>query len=93
MPHARLSTFGSFWRGMAGWNSRHGSWWAIHWQVDGWASLGLHVDLKRRITAEGERYGPYVDLHLGPVIASVGVNPIRSTSYHACMMGRAGESE
>jgi hypothetical protein len=28
------------------------------------------------MTNGGVRYGPYVDLHVGPVIASVGRNPI-----------------
>jgi hypothetical protein len=40
-------------------------------------SLGVHVDSRRRRTGtEGLRYGPYVDLHLGRVVVSVGVNPI-----------------
>lgn len=62
-----------------GWYTWHGSWWAVHWCWDWWFSLGIHVDLKKRVTAkEGMRYGPYADLHLGPAVFSVGVNPVWS---------------
>lgn len=64
---------------MAGWHTRHGSWWAAHWCWDGYLSLGVHVDWTRRRTArEGIPYGPYADVHLGPAVIGVGVHPIYS---------------
>lgn len=60
---------------MRQWHLRHGSWWMVQWCLDGWLSLGIHVDFKRRVTGDGARYGPYVDVHLGVVVVSVGVNP------------------
>lgn len=63
----------------AAWNIRYGEWWMIQWQIHGWASLGAHVDLKRRRVAHGEHqgkvYGPYVDLHLLFLILSLGFRP------------------
>jgi hypothetical protein len=67
---------------MAGWHSRHGSWWAAHWcWSQGFTILpGVHVDWHRRVTArEGIRFGPYVDVHFAFGVVSVGVNPIWST--------------
>jgi hypothetical protein len=56
---------------------RHGSWWALLPVQGGCLSLGLHVDTRRRRTGKTRtRYGPYVDLHLGRVILSLGVNPV-----------------
>lgn len=75
---------------MAGWHSRHGSWWAVHYCLDGFVSLGVHVDPKRRRTALGNvRYGPYVDFHVGPAVLSIGVNPIYTTDDYASW--RSGE--
>ncbi len=45
---------------------------------DGWISLGIHIDWRSRRTASGQRYGPYVDMHLLCVIVSIGVNPVYS---------------
>lgn len=77
---------------MRGWNLRHGSWWMVQWQVDGWVSLGIHVDLRRRYTAvERVPYGPYVDVHLGVMIVSVGVNPVYSGELSSSVsVGRGG---
>lgn len=59
------------------WYLAHGSWWMVQACFDGWFSLGIHIDGKRRINAgNGRRFGPYVDLHLGCVILSLGVNPV-----------------
>lgn len=75
---------------MAGWHTAHGRWWAAHWCWDGFFSLGVHVDVKRRYAAtDGARYGPYVDFHVGPAVLSLGVNPIRTTDDYASW--RAGE--
>jgi len=60
------------------WNMRYGGWWAVQWNFDWWFSLGMHFDFKKRKTAEGIEYGPYVDLHLGLFIISFGRNPIYS---------------
>lgn len=51
----------------------------LQWQLSWWASLGVHVDLKRRHAANGQfkgrSYGPYLDVHAGFVIVSVGWRP------------------
>ena len=60
------------------WHQRCASWWMVQASFDGWVSLGIHIDLRRRRAANGRRYGPYVDLHLGCVIVSLGVNPAYS---------------
>lgn len=71
---------------------RHGKWWCLQWcwqelwgrrlAFAGWISLGVHVDFKKRV-AKGVVYGPYMDLHLGVIVLSVGVNPSYSGAYHA----------
>lgn len=57
-----------------------------------WWSFGLHVDFARRTNATtGKRYGPYVDLHLGIAIISVGVNPAHSGELEKVIsIGRGG---
>ena len=50
----------------------------LQWSCNWWFSLGLHVDLKRRRDHQGRSYGPYLDLHLGGVILSLGWNPAYS---------------
>ena len=50
---------------------------------DGWVSLGIHIDLRRRATASCRRYGPYIDLHLGCLIVSLGRNPAYSGEIDA----------
>ena len=60
---------------MAGWHLKHGSWWMVQWSVDGWVSLGVHLDCRHRYRADGQCYGPYVDVHLGCVIISLGHHP------------------
>lgn len=57
------------------WHIHHGKWWMIQWQLDWWLSLGVHIDLKRRTHAQlGVPFGPYIDLHVGPFLLSVGRN-------------------
>lgn len=60
---------------MSSWHLYHGSWWMIQWSCDWWCSLGLHIDLRHRRRADGLAYGPYIDLHLGFVIISLGYHP------------------
>lgn len=62
------------------WHLKHGPWWAVQWCRDGWYSLGIHLETKTRTTWRGPDhepvpYGPYVDLHVGWLILSVGRNP------------------
>jgi len=52
----------------------------IQWSLDGTFSLGIHVDPLTRQAAEGS-YGPYIDLHLGPVVISLGNRPDRAGDY------------
>lgn len=63
---------------MAGWNLRHGRWWMVQWSLDGWLSLGVHVDFRHRRDAAGRRYGPYLDIHLLCFILSLGFHPTYS---------------
>ena len=58
------------------WHLHHGSWWMIQWSFDGWFSLGIHIEPRKL-----PRYGPYVDLHLGCCIVSVGRNPAYSGEF------------
>jgi hypothetical protein len=62
---------------MSAWNLRHGRWWMVQWAFDGWLSFGIHIDFRTRVNSLCEcRYGPYVDLHLGCCIVSIGRNPV-----------------
>lgn len=75
----------------SGWEMRSGSWWMWQWTwteysgikvpFSGWLSVGVHVDLKRRFQQD-IGYGPYIDLHLGIAILSLGRNPKYSSAYH-----------
>lgn len=53
---------------------RYGAWWAAQWQPG--ISLGVHVELRTRVTNSGVRFGPYIDVHVGPLVLSIGRNPI-----------------
>jgi len=79
---------------MAAWHQHYGSWWMVQWSLDGWVSLGVHVDFRtRRNSTCGEKYGPYVDLHLGCFIVSLGRNPVRSGEIDLkANCGRGGEA-
>jgi hypothetical protein len=46
----------------------------VQWAWDGWVSLGFHFDFKHRRRTHS--YGPYIDLHLGCLILSLGNNPV-----------------
>lgn len=75
---------------MARWHLHHGRWWMVQWSINGWLSLGVHVDFRRRSVGDGRTFGPYVDLHVGPVIVSVGNNPVWSGNHQADHGGRGG---
>lgn len=60
------------------WHLHYGRWWMVQWHFAGWISLGVHVDFCRRHDADGLSYGPYVDIHMGCFIFSLGNNPVRS---------------
>ena len=63
----------------------------VQWCLDGWFSLGVHVDFRIRQISDGQTYGPYVDLHLGCVIISIGNNPAFSGRLEsACSVSRGG---
>lgn len=62
---------------MARWGLRAGRWYQVQWSFDGTLSLGVHVDPLRRLSDTGP-YGPYVDLHIGPVVLSLGSWPGRA---------------
>jgi hypothetical protein len=65
------------------WGCRSGRFFAIQWIMDGSLSLGIHVDPLIRQWGEGPgTYGPYVDLHLGPFILSIGNRPARASALH-----------
>ena len=74
------------------WHLHYGSWWMIQWQWNGWLSLGIHVDCKRRVAARpGRHYGPYLDLHLGCLILSLGRWPVYSGELeYSVSVGRGG---
>lgn len=74
------------------WYLSHGRWWMVQACFDCWFSLGIHIDLKRRTEAlTGKRFGPYLDLHLGWVIISLGFNPVYSGRWHQFVsIGRGG---
>ena len=64
---------------MASWYQHYGPWWMIQWAVDGWCSLGIHIDFRTRTSSTtGLKYGPYIDLHLLFFIVSLGRNPVHS---------------
>lgn len=71
---------------------RHGRCWMVQWCWDGWLSFGVHVDWTTRVrSSDGMRYGPYVDVHLGCVIVSVGRNPVYSGEIESRVsVGRGG---
>lgn len=71
-----------FLRELRGWNIRYGACWMLQWQANWWLSFGVHVDPKRRRVSggpfAGKSYGPYLDLHLGVLIVSLGWRPYLS---------------
>lgn len=73
---------------MERWGVRHGSWWLFQWSLDGTLSLGAHFDPCRRMSDAG-RYGPYVDLHLGLAVLSLGRRPARANGI-VTLFGQSG---
>jgi hypothetical protein len=62
---------------MRRWGVWFGRFWMVQFALDGTISFGLHIDPIRRHTDRGG-FGPYLDLHLGPVIVSLGNHPSRA---------------
>lgn len=86
-----------FLREIRGWNIRYGTVWMVQWQLDWWLSFGVHLDPKMRRVSSGQfaglRYGPYLDLHLGFVIVSVGWRPyLTGELVNESGIARGGES-
>jgi len=82
---------------LTGWNIRYGELWMLQWQLNGWLSLGIHLDFKRRSVSggrfQGLSYGPYFDLHLGVLILSLGWRPYLSGGLmNESGIARGGES-
>lgn len=62
-----------------GWGFWYGSWWMVQFVLDRTFSLGVHLDpCTRRFGNDGLTYGPYADLHLGPLSVSLGRHPARA---------------
>lgn len=72
----------------ASWGVRHGAWWMVQWSLDGTLSLGVHIDPLRRQSADGQ-YGPYADLHVGPLVISIGYHPARASGL-VTLTGQGG---
>lgn len=70
------------------WGIRHGRRWLFQWSFDGTVSLGVHVDPRRRVSDVGP-YGPYIDLHLGPAVLSLGYHPARANGL-VTLLGQGG---
>jgi len=71
---------------MARWRIHYGRWWMLQWSWNGWLSLGIHVDFRHRPTDTPELrpgYGPYLDLHVGPAILSLGNRPVYTDAEEA----------
>ena len=56
---------------MAKWHICYGRFWAVQWSINWCLSLGVHIDGRWRLA-----YGPYIDLHAGPAIVSLGRHPV-----------------
>jgi len=69
------------------WGLQWGRWWLWQWALDGSLSLGIHIDPQRRLGDKGP-YGPYVDLHLGVCVLSLGYHPARASGL--AEMGQGG---
>lgn len=72
----------------ARWGICYGNWWLVQYAFDGTLSLGLHIDPLRRIGDHGP-YGPYLDLHFGPIVLSLGYHPARAGGLVA-LFGQGG---
>jgi len=77
------------------WHIKSGRWWMLQYSWNWWLSLGIHVDLRHHPTDTPElrpAYGPYVDLHVGPAILSLGNRPVYTAVEEAqlttCRGGR-----
>jgi hypothetical protein len=73
---------------MVRWGIRYGGWWMVQWAFDRTLSLGLHLDPCRRLGDHGP-YGPYLDLHLGLLVLSLGYHPARANGL-TILLGQGG---
>ena len=76
------------------WYIYYGSWWALQflWPPD-WFSLGIHIDPRYRVRGDKKTFGPYIDLHLGFWILSLGNHPIYSSEFdQSVSVSRGGVS-
>lgn len=73
---------------MQPWGVRYGPWWLVQWSLDGTLSFGIHLDPKRRVSKTGP-YGPYVDLHAGVGVLSLGYHPARASGLVE-LLGQGG---
>lgn len=73
---------------MKSWGIHHGRWWLLQWSLDGTLSFGIHLDPCCRISDTG-RYGPYIDLHFGPAVLSLGYRPARASGL-VTLLGQGG---
>lgn len=78
---------------MAKWHLHHGRWWMFQWSWNGWLSLGVHLDFRRRPVGDNKTYGPYVDVHFGPYILSLGNNPVYTAAEEFRIAGGRGGIE
>jgi hypothetical protein len=60
----------------------------VQYALDGTFSLGVHIDPRRRMSDSGP-YGPYLDLHLGPCVLSLGYHPARASGI-VTLLGQGG---
>lgn len=66
---------------MTRWAIRYGRWWMVQVALDGTVSLGIHIDPLRRRAIDAT-YGPYLDMHVGPVVLSIGNRPAWAGELH-----------
>lgn len=81
---------------MACWHLRSGRWWMVQWSFAGWLSLGIHIDPRSRLIDAGKyrgrRSGPYIDIHLGVFIISLGRLPeYTPPDQYKAWMSRGGK--
>jgi len=66
----------------------------LQWSFGKWFSLGIHADFRTGgIADSGKKYGPYVDLYVGPFALSLGRYPNYTHEQELILThSRGGES-
>jgi hypothetical protein len=72
------------------WGTSHNRWFAVQWSWEYALSLGVHLEWRTRRNSAGERYGPYLDVHVPFGIVSVGRRPFYSKDWESFIAGRGG---